>query len=454
MDIVSANSLRERLRKTHPRTRRIQQNTLIGLLAKGGGIIISLLLVPLTIDYLRADVYGTWLTISSVVMMLSLLDIGIGNGLRNKLSEAITKQDETLAKVYVSSAYFMFGCIQLLFAIIFLAVHSYIPWQQLLNTSIDSSQLQLTVLIVTVSVAIKMIFDILLYVLFAVQQSGLASVINFLSNLLVLVITYLLVRFSESNLVYLATATAVSPIVILLIASIVLYSNRLSPYIPILRQVSLTHAKALLSLGYQFFLIQIAVIVLFYTDNLIIAQLFGASEVTVYNVSYRYFNSATTLFSIIITPFWSAFTEAYTKNDSPWMKRTYGNLQKLWVLFFVLVLGMVVIAEPVYSLWLGNRVTVPFLLNCAMAASSILICWNNTTVSVLNGLGKIRIQLFCSIFAAIVNIPLAIYLSREMGLGSSGVILSTCLSLLPAAFTGAVQAKKLINNDAQGIWNQ
>lgn len=452
MTASSISQFRERIRKTHPRTRKAHLNTLLGVLVKGGGVLISLLLVPLTIDYLSKDTYGTWLTISSVVTMITLFDIGIGNGLRNKLAEAVSRQDQALARAYVSTAYLIFGALQVTLIGFFGLIFRYVPWQRILNSPIDNGELQRVVLITAVAIAIKLVLDILSYVLLALQESGRVGLLNLVANVLILTGTYALTRFTTGNLVYLSALTALSPILVLLISSVVLYQSRLRTYRPALRVADFRYAKSLLSLGYKFFVIQIAVVVLFYTDNLIISQLFGPADVTVYNVAFRYFNAVTTLFTIVITPYWSAFTEASVNGDTAWMKRTYRYLQRVWLLFFVGVTAMVMVAEPVYTVWVGNRVTVPFSVSFVLGLSVVIICWNNTTVAVINGLGKVKIQLLCSLVAAFVNIPLAIYLGRELDLGSAGVMLATCLSLLPAMVTGTIQAKKLINGTARGIW--
>ena len=73
---------------------------------------------------------------------------------------------------------------------------------------------------------------------------------------------------------------------------------------------------------------QIAAVVVFTTDNLIITQLFGPAQVAPYSIALKYFNIAQMGFSIIITPFWSAFTEAYTKNDYAWIKNNIKRLIK------------------------------------------------------------------------------------------------------------------------------
>lgn len=454
MKTLSIGYLRERIQNAHPRTRKAQLNTVVGLAIKGGGMLISLLLVPMTIDYLSKEVYGTWLTISSIVTMLVFFDIGIGNGLRNKLSEAVSKQDMVLARAYVSTTYFIFGIVQFSFIVLFLLIFRYIPWNRILNTTANAEQLQWVVLITAVAIAIKLVLDIMSYVLFALQESGVVSLLNLLSNVLILVGTYALTQFSEGNMIYLACVTALSPVLIMLISGFVLYRGRLKLYWPSLKLVDTKHARSLFSLGYKFFIIQMAVVVLFYTDNLIITQLFGPSEVTNYNVAFRYFNTINTLFAIVITPYWSAFTEASVKNDTAWMKQTYRYLQRIWLGVVIAVVLMIVVAGPVYSVWVGNRVSVPVSLNVCMGLFIIICCWNNTTVAVINGLGKIRLQLYFSLLSAILNIPLAIFFGKTLGLGSAGVILATGVSLLVGSVIGGIQASKLIYNTARGVWYQ
>ena len=69
------------------RTKRANLNIIISFFFKGASILLSFLLVPLTINYIKPDAYGVWLTLSSLVGWVAMFDIGIGNGLKNKLSD-------------------------------------------------------------------------------------------------------------------------------------------------------------------------------------------------------------------------------------------------------------------------------------------------------------------------------------------------------------------------------
>ena len=454
MKTSAIDYLREKTRNTHPRTRKAQINTVLGLFIKGGAMIISLLLVPLTIDYLSVTTYGTWLTISSIITMLAFFDIGIGNGLRNKFSEAIAKQDKALARAYVSTAYLVFGGLQTVLVAIFIIIFRYIPWQRILNTTIENEQLQAVILLTTVAMAAKLVLDIISYILLASQESSLTGFISLISNVFILIGTYLLTQFVHENITYLALVTAFIPIVVLVVAGFLLYQGRLKAYRPSFKLVDLNHAKGLLSLGYKFFFIQIAVIILFYTDNLIITQFFGPAEVTTYNVAFRYFNAINTIFAIAITPYWSAFTEAYVKNDTVWMLKSYQYLKRLWFGLVVVVIIMISVSNTVYTIWIGNRVSVPFKLSLCMGFFVIVSCGNSILVAVANGMGKVGLQLYYAMFAAVVNIPLAIILGPKLGMGSAGVILASGISLLIGSVFGVIQANKLLLGTAKGIWNK
>ena len=454
MKIKSLEYVRGRIKNVHPRTRKAQLNTIIGLVVKGSGMLISLLLVPLTIDYLSKEVYGTWLTISSIVTMLMFLDIGIGNGLRNKFSEAVSKQEIRLARVYVSTSYFIFGIIQVGFILIFITSFRFIPWQKIFNTTIDLDQLQTVVLLTVISMSVKLVLDILSYVLFALQESGQVGIINLLSNLFILVGTYALSRSTDGNLIYLAIVTTGLPMITALFSGIILYNNQLYVYRPSLRLADFKYAKNLLSLGYKFFFIQISAVVVFYADNLIVTQLFGPAEVTTYNVAFRYFNSFNTLFTIALAPYWSAFTEASVKDDMEWIRQTHNRLQKLWIGLVILIPIMILMADSVYQMWIGDRVKIPLQLNICMGLFCIVSSWNNIIATVTNGLGKVKLQLYYALLAASMNIPLAIFLGQKLKMGSAGVVLAATVSLLICSIFGGIQVKRLVSGRATGIWNQ
>ena len=71
--------------KGHERSVKAKKNIIASFLIRGLSIGISLILVPLTINYINSARYGIWLTLSSIVAWFSFFDIGLTQGLRNNI---------------------------------------------------------------------------------------------------------------------------------------------------------------------------------------------------------------------------------------------------------------------------------------------------------------------------------------------------------------------------------
>ena len=103
----------------------VKKNIISSLAIKGCSIIISLLLVPMTLGYVSSELYGIWLTLSSIMIWLNFFDIGFTLGLKNKLTEAIAINDRERGKALVSTTYFMMVVI---FIPLFIVLEFVIPY--------------------------------------------------------------------------------------------------------------------------------------------------------------------------------------------------------------------------------------------------------------------------------------------------------------------------------------
>jgi O-antigen/teichoic acid export membrane protein len=241
------------------------------------------------------------------------------------------------------------------------------------------------------------------------------------------------------------------PLLVLIAGSIWYYNGSYKELSPSFRSINLKYAKELLGVGGGFFIIQINALVLYETDNIVITQLFGPKEVTTFNVAYKLFSIILMFFVIVITPFWSAFTEAYTKNDLEWIKNAVLKINKLWIALSVCAICLLIVSPWLYRLWLGKTITVPVFLSIAMCLYTITIIWQAIHVQLLNGIGKIKLQLYVGIIGSIVNVPLSVFLGKKIGV--AGVTLSNVILFIIMGVLFSIQTKKIINKTATGIFN-
>jgi O-antigen/teichoic acid export membrane protein len=207
-----------------------------------------------------------------------------------------------------------------------------------------------------------------------------------------------------------------------------------------------------MDLGVKFFIIQIGIIVIYQTNNIVITQIFGPTDVTVYNIAYKYFSVVTMGLAIIMTPFWPAFTNAFASDDWEWIKNIISKLNKLWIVLCFVIFIMVVLSNFVYKLWVGNVILIPFSLSISIGVYIIINAWNGIYGNFLNGVGKIHLQLYVAIFDSICNIPIAIFLGRKYGI--SGVVMSSCILGAKNMIWSKIQYNKIINKQAFGIWGK
>ena len=123
----------------------------------------------------------------------------------------------------------------------------------------------------------------------------------------------------------------------------------------------------------------------------------------------------------------------------------------------VMVLGSIVllaISPFFYKLWIGNKLTIPFFMSFCMFIYVVAVTWGSIFVIFLNGIGKVRLQLYFAIGAGILNIPLCILFAKTFQLGPSGVILATTICMSFGPILAPIQFKKILNKTAKGIWNK
>ena len=441
------------LSKGHRRTIAFKRNAFGTFSLKGLEMVLGFVRVPLIISFVSVSEYGIWLTLSSVIGWFAFFDIGLSNGLKTKLAEALAKKDYELAKMYVSTTYATISIIIGFVFVIFLLLFPFLNWVKILNVPSEvTSHVSLFVFVFVTLFSIQFVTNILGTVLTADQKPAVASSIGTVSSVIYLMLLLLLKVFTKGSLVQLALICNGTSVFIFVLASVYFYKKKYSHISPSLKLIDFSHFRDLATLGFKFFFIQISAIIMFSTDNLIITQLFTPADVAPYNIALKYMGVPLMMFSLITWPLWVAFTDAYTMKDYDWIRRTVRKLIYIWLLLIIAVGIFLLLASSVYEIWLRGEVYIPFILSCFMGIYSILVAWNTIYVFFLNGIGIIKLQLYMGFITVILNIPLSIYFARDLKFGPAGIILSTIVCIFIGSVWAPIQYNKIINGKAKGIW--
>lgn len=433
------------------RTKKAQIHIVCMFFIKACNILINLAYVPLLINNLNQERYGIWLTITTIVSWIAFFDIGLGNGLRNRFAEAIARNDEDSAKKYVSTTYGTMGCLCLLFMLVELCIVPHCNWNNLLNAhSVPNEELMLLMLWVLASLAFQMFLKLINSVLYALQKPALASLILMLSQMLAFSGVFIYSRIcSEVSLLELGMIISLAPVIVLMLASFLLFKYSIPRFTPTLSCFDPTKIKEIVFLGSKFFWIQLTTLLLFQSNNLIIAHTCGSTSVAEYNIAYKYIGLIEMVFIIITTPFWSAATEAYSKRDYQWIQNILKRLQLISYLLVAAGGILILLSDIAYEWWLSSSIkadkSLMFLL---LLYFCIQLSWIRYG-SIINGIGFIKLQFYITLAEALIHLPLAFILGRYWGI--KGVIISLIIATSANTICPRLQIKNIFLGK-QGIW--
>ena len=445
------NVLLNRINSGDNRSVAVKKNIGYSLLIKGVSVCLSFLIVPLTLGYVNAELYGVWLTLSSILTWLTFFDIGLTQGLKNKLGEAIANCDWNLGKKYVSTTY---AIMFLIFVPLFFTLELAIPkvnWAELLNINpIYNTDIKKALVVIAACFCFQMILNVLTSVIAAFQKVAFSSLIGVVGQFLSFVAILLLSMLAQPSLLAVSIAYSCMSVLVFGGATVVLFGTTFSKVSPSIKCIDNRCVRDIFNMGVKFFILQIQYIVYYQTTNFLISKYAGATEVTVYNIAFKYMNVVTMLFGVILTPLWPAYTEAFVKRDYIWMNMIFLKMKKVYWLINMLILIMLIVSPIAYHLWIGNRVSIPFLLTTIISLYVAITNWASLNVYIINGSGKIKLQTYITTIGMLMFIPFAILMTSEFG--TYGIVTSLLAVNLTLAMFYTIQVSKLLSNNLSGIW--
>lgn len=323
--------IKNRFLKSDARSVRMRKNTIAMLGIRGLSIFISLLSAPIMLHYVNRADYGVLMTLTSLVSWIGLMDIGLGNGLRNIIPQYYAEGNLLKVREAVSSSYAALALYVGLLIALFIIVSSFCNWLKIMNSpNSDAGEILGLANVVFIAFCLQFLFGLLNSVLFAYQMPALNSVFGLIGQIAAFIALLIQVYILDVRSVFqIGSINCMLPPLVLFIASIFLYKGRLREIAPSFKLINLKAVNGILGLGIKFFVLQIITIVLFQANAIIIAQAVGPESVVEYNLAFKYISVVTMFFNIAITPVWSATTDAYVKKDFAWIKKTIAYGKKI-----------------------------------------------------------------------------------------------------------------------------
>lgn len=409
-------SIKTQIRKkfigTDSRSKKMYKNTVAMIGIRGVSMILTLISAPIMLHHVdRAD-YGVLLTLTSIVGWVGYMDVGLGNGLRNKLPEFLAKGDFHSAKKIVSSCYVTLAIYVALIIVTFLIVSPFVDWLGVLNSpTSDAGEIRGLTNVVFVAFCIQFLFGLINSILFAYQMPAFQSLFTFVGQFVALIALVIQVYvFDVTSVLQIGAVNSIIPPLVLFLGSIGLFRTKLKEIAPSFKLFEFKSVGSILSLGLKFFVLQMITIVLFQANSIIIARVVSPEAVVEYNLAFKYVSLLTMIFTIVITPVWSATTDAYVRKDFEWINKTLSFSRKVCIASIFIGVLMVLVSKFVYGMWLGKD-----SIDISYSTTGLIFLYISFEMlykvygTIINGTGKVFAQIILTGIIAIIYVPLAIF---------------------------------------------
>ena len=385
--------------------------------AKGTLLLANFVVISITLDLLSTKIYGVWITLYTTISWLSFFDLGLGNGMRNlfAVNRAVGNQEKN--KQLVSTSYIIVLGIALILLIVGLPFVYYADIARFFNISdIAIPDLRCVLSLLVVVTSLQLITKLINSIFLADQKPALSSLIDCSGVVCSLLLLFILKDRLVGSLFNLALIITLPTFIISFIVTLFAFNKNYRKLKPSLKCFNLKISNKLINLGLRFFLIQLSALIILQGSNIIILKFIGAEEVSVFSLVYKYFNVIVTIFTLVLTPYWSFFTDSYAKNNYNQLKQGFKQLLISWLAISLVGVVMWIALPFSFKIWLNQELDIPAYLPVSLLLFSVFSNLGSVFIYFLNGTSSyLNFQLAIVLVFAVLLYPLSAYLLPTYG---------------------------------------
>ena len=392
--------------------------------------IVTVLTVRLTFRYLGAERYGMWMTITSVVTMFGIADLGMSNGLINLVAETMGKGRIDQARRAISSTFWILSIVSGALLICGAVAYPFFNTANFFN--VKSPQAISEAGPAFGMFALCFILQLPLGTVSGTQlglQKGYINNIWAAFGALLSLLGMILAIHYQLGLPALVLSISGPPLVMVALNGLDLFFRKHPELRPNLKQFSRSTASEALHTGLMYFILNLAITIGIQTDNIVIAKIMGAKAVAAYAVPARMFNLVTSFLVMLSGVMLPAYADAFSRQDGAWIKRTFIRVRLIGTVISVGAAAVLFLfGNRILAIWVGPNMQASSSLLLCFAALSVLYAYLQPINFLLNGIRRFKVPVIYAIANAILNLGLSIIFVKYFGI--IGAVLGTLTAFL------------------------
>ena len=403
--------------------RRVAISTLSNYAGKIFTLGVGFLLTPFFLHHLGASTYGLWVLVSSTIAYGGLLDFGISSAITKYVSEYRARDQMSEAQRLIAtglSVYTLIGflifLLSLVFAPLFPLIFRVPPNQHMLAMQV--------VLLSGISLGISIPCTTPSAVLRGLQRFDVINLINAMGTLSYLV-TSITVLWLGGGLLGLVAMSI--PTTLLMQIPAILFIRRFAPELNFgWRGADYRLMHKVASYSFALFIGNVAGQIQTKTDEIVIGINLPVASVTPYAIARRLSEIPQILTDQFMRVLMPLASQLHADADHTRLRTLYITSTRLTLVSFVpLACGIVFLAKPFLTIWVGPIYANYAYLVLILTAASLIDTSQWPAGSILQGMALHRRIAVISLVSAFINLGLSIWLVHPWGL--TGVALGTLI---------------------------
>lgn len=448
--------LKSKILYSDGKNKTLARNSAGAIAVRGLAMLLGLITTSGYLTYFGdKKVLGVWFTVLQIIVFILTFDLGIGNGLKNRLIQAIDKNDKKEISRLITSSLIPMFLLSALCVGLGVVVCNLIDFHSVFNVNRDAisqSALKTSMIIIVVSIALQFFLKVVGNMYEALQKQFIANIFPLVTNLLLFIfVNYVVIEGNDEKLIALAIVYLVVSNVPYLIGGLVLFltSFKGCRIKPSYYDKKLT--KDVVSLGTKFLLIQLCLLLINSCNSMILTQLYTSEAVPDYSVYQKLFNVVIVICSLFTGPLWAIIAKAKSQNDSLWIKKLASLIKKTAILLILLDLLLIVLLQPIFDIVFSNyHLTVNWLCAFIFGLHSIFMVIIGLESSICNGLEVLRPQIVGSLIGVLIKVVLTVINFVIPSLANNPnywylTQLFSMVALIPSVIIMTIYSRKTIN---------
>ncbi|WP_180956462.1 lipopolysaccharide biosynthesis protein [Bacillus canaveralius] len=443
------NDLTTQQGRASEREKRIILTSLAAAVSQVLSMAVPLITVRVSLNYMGSEIYGLWMAVTTFFALFTFADLGLGNGLQTELSRLMGKKNFlSNARVLVSSSYVMLLSIAMVILAIFFIAFPMVNWGEVVNAqSKNTAELsRQVVLAIFIPKIIGIPISLIRRNQAALQEGFISYVWQIIANILSVISIYIVVIL-DMGVITLILVSSIIPLIVTIFNTFQYYLKRHPELTPKIKHFDFQKSVYMFRLSIGFFIISILNTIGLNIDNYIVARIANLESVTTFSIASRATQLINVACTIISSPLWAANGEALARGDYFWVAKTTRKMSLISMGITMMSSIIMLISGPtLFEIWLGYDINISFRLLAGLLLMQILLAFISPYFMVLNGAGKVKIQIYVFLIYSLFSTTLKFIFGYCLGIESIPYIGSLCYAII-VIFPVYYTVRKICSNN-------